>query len=265
MRQSLFFVCLSIAGCAGEEAPAKPGTEDADIVTQFEEPCTTEILKKAELNLGISAILTVEESLAVAHRSRVYRYQQWHICRGVNPDALPRIVELMKNPAEKDIWPSAIEAIAYVGGDPEALFLETMLQKKYTEAWEPKEEEAFSSAILAIGLMARREVPEARRIVDSYCEPEYWLNTEQPCMSRHPLGSHAIARVEAMNGKLLADWEVDAGLCARLIEENKDFEGYANAKDLNDNLCRMSAEETKPITAEERAQLRKFYDEHFGE
>jgi len=266
MRRSFLVVGFIITGCADEDAePKKHHISDADMVTELDEPCTTMILKKADVNSGIKPILTVEESLAVAFRSRIYRYRLWHICRGVNPDALPRIVELLKNPAEKEILPSAIEAVAYVGGDPEALFLETILRKKYAEPWTPKEEEAFNTAILTIGLMARREVPEARRIANCYCEPDYWLDTAQPWMSEHPLGIHAIARVKAMQGKLLADWAVDADLCKRLITENQDFEGYANATDLNDMLCRMSVEESTPITQAERHLLRKFYDEYLGE
>ena len=265
MRYVLLFLSVSISGCEGDGVPVRSNEHNSDMVSHFEEPCTTMIINKDEINLRVRPTLTVEESLGVACRSRFSRHGAWHICRGVNPAALPRIVELLKNPAEKEIWPSAIQAIAYIGGDSEALLLETMVRKKYTEPTTLIDEETFRNATLGLGLIARRAVPEARRIVDSYCEPDFWLDTAQPWISRHPLGSHAIARVTALQGKLLADWSVDAPLCARLVAENKDFEGYADAKDLTDVLCRMSVEETKQITPEERIQLRKFYDEYFGE
>lgn len=269
MRHLLFIACTVISGCTSENDAEQPDNDatfahDYDMVSDSEPPCKESMLTKADLNLGIHPVLTVEESLGVACRCRFYRQRRWHVCRGVNPEAVPKIVELLNNTSEKDIWPSAIESLAYVGGDPEALLLEKILLRKYTEPWTSKEQEAFGTTILAIGLMARREVPEARRIADAYCEPDYWLDTAQPWMSRHPLGSHAIARVTALHGRVFADWKVDGDLCARFIKENKDFAVYADAGDLNNILCRMSAGETMPIMQQERDQLRSFYEQHFG-
>jgi hypothetical protein len=264
VRVILLLATSIMVGCAeGTQSVYKRATLDDSWDTESDENCGGSFRTKAELNAHKGEILTVEESLGVACRSPYYRARRWHLCRGVNSEVLPRIVEILGDREQVDIWPSSVESLAFVGTDAEALVLEKLLLRRYSATWSRGEKEAFEAAFLSLGLMARRGVPEARRIVDCFYQEHYWTETTQPWFRNHPLGEHAMARVSAIHGKLFADWQVDEMLCRRLEAENPGFAGYADAKHLNDSLCRMSVEEMKPITLEERNQVYSFYERHF--
>ena len=136
-----------------------------------------EMIDAQTLNSRICPALTIEESLGVAYMHPEALERDWHLCKKVDPSVVPQIMAILQDKTKSRHWPSAAESLAFVGQDPEALLLiETMKQGEIPpDPVDPHLVRHFyRSSMLALGLMARRNIPEAKKVAAQFCEQEFW-------------------------------------------------------------------------------------------
>lgn len=239
----LFWLLLCCCGCDGATDATKRRVR----------------MTKEEMNSRVQTVLTLEESIGLACRSRYYRVGRWHLCRGVDPAAIPHIRRLLEDENFKDCWPSCVEALAFVGGDTEANLLNDILSRKYVTSSNASDQETFYSTILALGFMARRDVKTAREIVCRYTQADFWSETQQPWIQYDFRGEHGWARANALYGRLICEWSVNEEIKAVVAEGGQCFEGSGKTAALEKVLRRLEEAEMQEITKAEKLELAGYF------
>lgn len=245
-------LCVSIILSAMTLLSIMTGCEDSAVSSR-------KILPKLDrnaLNGSIHARLTVEESVGVACMRFHVIERRWHLCKGVDPLAIPQITAILQDHSKSRLWPSAAEALAYVGGDAEALLLKQIIQQENVAEEARLVRQTLSSCLLSLGLMARRDVREAKKLSAEFCKNEFWevlpLTSEDDSLLRD-------VRKQAIYAKAFADWGIDAQLYEQMRSSGDRIADYIKESDIEDVLGRMSKEEEQEISDSERAFLAKCY------
>ncbi len=213
-------------------------------------------LDRKALNGSIHACLTVEESIVVACMRSLIIERSWHLCKGVDPNAIPQITAILQDHSQTKLWPSAAEALSFVGGDAEALLLTQIIQDKDFPEDARLVRQTLSSCLLSLGLMARRDVVEAKKLSVEFCKREFW---EALPVSKGNDSLQIDMRQEAIYAKAFADWGIDAQLYQQMRSSGDKIADYIKESDIEDVLGRMSKEEEEEISDNQRAFLAKCY------
>ena len=211
------------------------------------------------LNSRIRPALTMEESLGVAYMHPEAFERDWHLCKKVDPIVIPRIRAILQDKTQSRHWPSAAESLAFVGQGPEALLLiETMKQGEIPpDPVDPHLVRHFyRSSMLALGLMARRNIPEAKKVAAQFCEQEFWGSIPD---HGDPFFILDIRR-EAIYAKAFADWDIDSELYQRLRQNKDPVAAYIDEAEIEDFLCRMDESEDGEISNSDRQTLMYCYN-----
>jgi hypothetical protein len=149
--------------------------------------------------------------------------------------------------------------LAFVGESPEALLLiETMKQGEIPpDPVDPHLVRHFyRSSMLALGLMARRNIPEAKKVAAQFCEQEFWGSIPDHGDPFFILDM----RREAIYAKAFADWDIDSELYQRLRQNKDPVAAYIDEAEIEDILCRMDESEDGEISNSDRQTLMYCYN-----
>jgi hypothetical protein len=212
------------------------------------------------LNSRIRPALTIEESLGVAYMHPEALEREWHhFSKKVDPIVIPQIRAILQDKTLSRHWPSAAESLAFVGESPEALLLiETIKQGEIP--LDPGDAHLvrhfYGSSLFALGLMARRNIPEAKKVASQFCEQEFWGSIPDHGDPFFILDM----RREAIYAKAVADWDIDPDLYQRLRQSNDPIAAYIDEADIEDGLCRMDESEDGEISNSDRQTLMYCYN-----
>jgi hypothetical protein len=231
------------------------GCDEGDVSVQHQ-------LKKTDaqiLNASIHPTLTVEESIGFAcmHPDTIER--GWHLCKRVHPRAVPQIASILRNEALRPHWPSAAESLAFVGGDSEAkLLIEIMRRQNVPRdaSVARLDRDIFRSIMLALGLMARRGIPDAKRFAAELCHEDFWKSISDNGDRSFMLDM----RREAIIAKAFADWDTDSELYQQLREQKDAVAEYIDEAEIEEILARMSKSEDDEVTESDRQVLMYCYN-----
>jgi hypothetical protein len=224
-----------------------------------EKSAPREVPDAQTLNARIRPALTIEESLGVAHMHPEAFERDWHLCKKVDPIVIPQIRAILQDKTLSRHWPSAAESLAFVGESPEALLLiETMKQGEIPpDPVDPHLVRHFyRSSMLALGLMARRNIPEAKKVAAQFCEQEFWGSIPDHGDPFFILDM----RREAIYAKAFADWDIDSELYQRLRQNKDPVAAYIDEAEIEDILCRMDESEDGEISNSDRQTLMYCYN-----
>jgi hypothetical protein len=224
-----------------------------------EKSAPREVPDAQTLNARIRPALTMEESLGVAYMHPEAFERDWHLCKKVDPIVIPQIRAILQDKTLSRHWPSAAESLAFVGESPEALLLiETMKQGEIPPA--PVDPHLvrhfYRSSMLALGLMARRNIPEAKKVAAQFCEQEFWGSIPDHGDPFFILDM----RREAIYAKAFADWDIDSELYQRLRQNKDPVAAYIDEAEIEDILCRMDESEDGEISNSDRQTLMYCYN-----
>ncbi len=257
--RKFLIVSLAVLGCANETQYKLADGGNLNVPKDGWE----KLPKKDVVNAPAMNLLTVEESLGLVFRSP--QANNLDLNRAVNPDPISQLLKSIDDGNQVDRWAGAIACLSFVGHDSEARRFEKILTAKHPKPIDRDVSLAFDSAQFALGRMARRGVPETRRIVEQSCTREYWAQTEQPWDNGRPLGDHGRAIVDAHCAKLIANWRIDDQFLTDFMDATASgFSREIERSNLLDALCRAWAAESAEITQQERDELNDLHDEHFA-
>jgi hypothetical protein len=231
-------------GCDGEAGKSQRG----------------EVIDALTLNSRIRPALTIEESLGVAYMHPEALEREWHhLAKKVDPIVIPQIRAILQDKTQSRHWPSAAESLAFVGQDPEALLLiETMKQGEIPP--DPGDAHLvrhfYGSSLFALGLMARRNIPEAKKVAAQLCEQEFWRSIPDHGDPFFILDM----RREAIHAKAVADWNIDPDLYQRLRQSNDPIAAYIDEANIEDGLSSLSESEDVSISRSDRETLMYCYN-----
>ena len=219
-----------------------------------------EMIDALTLNSRIRPALTIEESLGVAYMHPEALERDWHhFSKKVDPIVIPQIRAILQDKTQSRHWPSAAESLAFVGEDAEALLLiETMKQGEIPP--DPGDAHLvrhfYGSSLFALGLMARRNIPEAKKVAAQFCEQEFWRSIPDHGDPFFILDM----RREAIHAKAVADWDIDPDLYQRLRQSNDPIAAYIDEANIEDGLSGLSESEDVSISRSDRETLMYCYN-----
>ena len=215
-------------------------------------------------------LLTREESFGLACLPLELR-PNFGVCKATNPSArkdIARILTMDENRGVevRDYQIGAMYCLGYIGEDEDVLAIEHFLRTGHKYANQPFGIERFRTAFDGIALMARRDVPEAKRIMADIVRPEYWKEIATPLLyfdGLSPLEEDLVLAVYAsaiVNGGPVSD------LINRTIEScvHKD----AMAKFLSPELVNRASSyivesEKQPVSDQWRELLQKLFQRQY--
>ena len=110
--------------------------------------------------------------------------------------------------------------------------------------------------MLALGLMARRGIPDAKRFAAELCHEDFWKSISDNGDRSFMLDM----RREAIIAKAFADWDTDSELYQQLREQKDAVAEYIDEAEIEEILARMSKSEDDEVTESDRQVLMYCYN-----
>ena len=257
---SLLWICvLTTVGCSDDGTPDfSRGSGD----TGLPQPLVDRPVFRKEsaviLNAEIKPQLSVDESIGLAciRATQSTEFGIRHLCKAVNPAAISEICTVLQDDSSSVHWAAAADALAYVGGDAEArLLLSTLLRRVANNEKDKHSIEYYSSSLRSLGIMARRNVGEAKFLFPSTCDVDYWKDV------REVYGDEKIElRRMAIYADAVARWGCNHDLYAMLRENGDEIAGYINEHEIENMLGAMTQSERKDVSDLDHEVLQHAYE-----
>ena len=215
-------------------------------------------------------LLTREESLGLACLP-VDVGRDFGVYKGTNPSARNAIAHILKMDENggievREYQAAAMYCLGYIGEDEDALAIEHFLRTGHKYAGQPFGTERFRTAFDGVALMARRDVPEAKRIMADIVRPEYWKEIATPLLYFDGLSALEEDLVLAVYASAIANGGPDSDLINRTIDicEHKDVMAKFLSPKLVDRASSYIVESEKhPVSDQWRELLLKLFQRQY--
>jgi len=196
-----------------------------------------------------------------------------HLFKNSNPLAKGQLYEILSEPEHSEYHASLVCILGYIGDGDDAKRLEGIVRSRYSGVLSKPEKNTICVLFVSLGVMARRDVAEAKQVLDRMMTLSYWADVKfryypPKHTARPPFEYESVARVTrgfaiAETGELRA--RIEKILDSIADPERKKYMEYRlDLTSLADYVREFKADEAVRITPELRAICRKLGQKYLG-
>lgn len=215
-------------------------------------------------------ILSVEETIGL---SLLGEHRPYHLFKRSNSDAKAELCRLFDSDDDSLYWfqTNFYWILGYIGDSKDALRIQNILGN-YTGVLTPFRQKKVISMFYSLGLMSRRGISAASKILDEMTACEYWSDTfkwrpdelvskDDPTAELESLSWVMLAQTIAAKRKDLATIRLELLDSISITERREYMSHRLDPRRLEEEADTILREEQKTPTTKERAMLMSLFEQ----